>query len=154
MPPIFTHINNKKDKNMCKLPDGTQKISIAEMVNSAANGKTSNSGVVGLLTCVVMLIVFLTLTIYYICMPKDIAITDLDLLRVKTETIKDIMEFSSIFFAMGTALLGVRKIAGAVGNKGKKALQIIEENIDNTTTPQPQNKTNINTQNTNNTTIG
>lgn len=122
---------------MCKLPDGTQKISIAEMVNSATNGKTSNSGVVGLLTCIVMLIVFLTLTIYYICMPKDVLISDIDLLRLKTETIKDIMEFSSIFFAMGTALLGVRKIAGVVGNKNKTALQIVEDNVikteDNTT---------------------
>ena len=132
MPPIFTHINNKKDKNMCKLPDGTQKISIAEMVNSAANGKTSNSGVVGLLTCSVMLIVFIALTIYYMCIPKEVSISDIDLLRLKVESIKDIMELSSIFFAMGTALLGVRKIAGVVGNRGKKAMQIVEENINNT----------------------
>ena len=123
---------------MCKLPDGTQKISIAEMVNSATNGKTSNSGVVGLLTCVVMLIVFLTLTIYYICMPKDIALSDIDLLRLKTETIKDIMEFSSIFFAMGTALLGVRKIAGVVGNKGKKAAEIVENTIKENESITPQ----------------
>ena len=123
---------------MCKLPDGTQKISIAEMVNSATNGKTSNSGVVGLLTCVVMLIVFLTLTIYYICMPKDIALSDIDLLRLKTETIKDIMEFSSIFFAMGTALLGVRKIVGVVGNKGKKAAEIVENTIKENESITPQ----------------
>lgn len=123
---------------MCKLPDGTQKISIAEMVNSATNGKTSNSGVVGLLTCIVMLIVFLTLTIYYICMPKDIALSDIDLLRLKTETIKDIMEFSSIFFAMGTALLGVRKIAGVVGNKGKKAAEIVENTIKENESITPQ----------------
>lgn len=117
---------------MCKLPDGTQKISIAEMVNSATNGKTSNSGVVGLLTCSVMLIVFLALTIYYMCMPKEVSISDIDLLRLKVESIKDIMELSSIFFAMGTALLGVRKIAGVVGNRGKKAMQIVEDNINNT----------------------
>lgn len=117
---------------MCKLPDGTQKISIAEMVNSATNGKTSNSGVVGLLTCSVMLIVFLALTIYYMCMPKEVPISDIDLLRLKVESIKDIMELSSIFFAMGTALLGVRKIAGVVGNRGKKAMQIVEDNINNT----------------------
>jgi hypothetical protein len=117
---------------MCKLPDGTQKISIAEMVNSAANGKTSNSGVVGLLTCSVMLIVFIALTIYYMCIPKEISISDIDLLRLKVESIKDIMELSSIFFAMGTALLGVRKIAGVVGNRGKKAMQIVEDNINNT----------------------
>ena len=122
---------------MCKLPDGTQKISIAEMVNSAANGKTSNSGVVGLLTCVIMLLVFLVLTIYYISMPKDVALAEIDLLRLKTETIKDIMEFSTIFFAMGTALLGVRKIAGAVGNKGKKAVEIVENAItENESTPE------------------
>ena len=120
---------------MCKLPDGTQKISIAEMVNSATNGKTSNSGVVGLITCTTMLFVFVILTIYYICMPKDVALADIDLLRIKTETIKDIMEFSSIFFAMGTALLGVRKIAGVVGNKGKKAIQVVNENVVKDDTP-------------------
>lgn len=102
---------------MCKLPDGTQKISIAEMVNSASNGKTSNSGVVGLVTCLVMLLVFVALTIYYFCMNKNISIAEIDILKLKVDVIKEIMEYCTIFFGMGTALLGVRKIAGAVGSK-------------------------------------
>lgn len=110
---------------MCKLPDGTQKISIAEMVNSAATGKTSNSGMVGLITCLAMIAVFVTLTIYYFCMPKDLPISDIDLLRVKIDMLKDIMEYSTIFFGMGTALLGVRKIAGAMSSK--KAGKVIED---------------------------
>ena len=52
---------------MCKLPDGTQKISLAEMVNSATNGKTSNSGFVGLVTCLAMIIAFIAVVIYYFC---------------------------------------------------------------------------------------
>jgi hypothetical protein len=30
---------------------------------------------------------------------------------------------------MGTALLGVRKIAGVVGSKGKQAIKITEDNL-------------------------
>lgn len=117
---------------MCKLPDGTQKISIAEMVNSASNGKTSNSGVVGLLTCLVMLIVFVAIVIYYFSMPKNVSISDIDLLRLKIDMLKDIIEYCTIFFGMGTALLGVRKIAGVVGSvKGKKATEIVQETIEN-----------------------
>jgi len=117
---------------MCKLPDGTQKISIAEMVNSASNGKTSNSGVVGLLTCLVMLIVFVAIVIYYFSMPKNVSISDIDLLRLKIDMLKDIIEYCTIFFGMGTALLGVRKIAGVVGSvKGKKAAEIVQETIEN-----------------------
>lgn len=115
---------------MCKLPDGTQKFSLMEMVNSASSGKTSNSGVVGLLTCVVMLFIFVAIVIYYFAMPKDVNISDIDLLRLKTEMLKDIIEYCTIFFGMGTALLGVRKIAGVVGSiKGKKAITIVEENL-------------------------
>lgn len=122
---------------MCKLPDGTQKISIAEMVNSASNGKTSNSGVVGLLTCLVMLIVFVAIVIYYFSMPKNVSISDIDLLRLKIDMLKDIIEYCTIFFGMGTALLGVRKIAGVVGSvKGKKATEIVQETIENNETQQ------------------
>lgn len=117
---------------MCKLPDGTQKFSIAEMVNSASNGKTSNSGVVGLLTCLVMLIVFVAIVIYYFSMPKNVSISDIDLLRLKIDMLKDIIEYCTIFFGMGTALLGVRKIAGVVGSvKGKQATEIVQETIEN-----------------------
>lgn len=116
---------------MCKLPDGTQKFSFMEMVNSASSGKTSNSGVVGLFTCLIMLIIFVTIVIYYICIPKDVPISEIDLLRLKIEMLKDIIEYATIFFGMGTALLGVRKIAGAVGNKGKKAIKIVSDNINN-----------------------
>lgn len=116
---------------MCKLPDGTQKFSFMEMVNSASSGKTSNSGVVGLFTCLTMLVMFVALIIYYMCIPKDVAIADIEIFRIKTEMIKDIIEFCTIFFGMGSALLGVRKIAGAVGSRGKKGVQIINENINN-----------------------
>lgn len=123
---------------MCKLPDGTQKISIAEMVNSASNGKTSNSGVVGLVTCLIMLLVFVAIVIYYFFMPKNVSISDIDLLRIKIDMLKDIIEYCTIFFGMGTALLGVRKIAGAVGSvKGKKATEIVEQVLpENNTTQQ------------------
>lgn len=117
---------------MCKLPDGTQKISIAEMVNSASSGKTSNSGVVGLVTCLVMLLVFVALTIYYFCMNKNISIAEIDILKLKVDVIKEIMEYCTIFFGMGTALLGVRKIAGAVGSKrAGNATNDTSENLNN-----------------------
>ena len=114
---------------MCKLPDGTQKFSFVEMVNSASSGKTSNSGVVGLFTCLTMLIVFCVLVIYYMCIPKDIPITEIDIFRIKTEMIKDIIEYCTIFFGMGSALLGVRKIAGVIGSKGKTGATIMTDNM-------------------------
>lgn len=114
---------------MNNLPEGCQKISIKEMVNSAATGKTSNSGFVGLITCLVMIVVFVSIVIYYFCMPKNVSISEIDLLRIKIEMLKDIIEYCTIFFGMGSTLLGVRKIAGAIGHKGKKAIEIIDQNI-------------------------
>lgn len=118
---------------MCKLPDGTQKFSFMEMINSASSGKTSNSGFVGFFTCLIMLIVFVTIVIYYMCIPKDVSISEIDLLKLKIEMIKDIIEYSTIFFGMGSALLGVRKIAGAVSSsKGKNAVKIVTDNTEKT----------------------
>lgn len=114
---------------MCKLPDGTQKFSFVEMVNSASSGKTSNSGVVGLFTCLTMLVTFCALVIYYMCIPKDIPIAEIDIFRIKIEMIKDIIEYCTIFFGMGSALLGVRKIAGVLGTKGKKGVTVMTDNM-------------------------
>jgi hypothetical protein len=71
-------------------------------------------------------------------MPKNVSISDIDLLRVKIDMLKDIIEYCTIFFGMGTALLGVRKIAGAVSSvKGKKATEIVEQALsENNTTQQ------------------
>ena len=133
LPYFLTHINTKKVFYMCKLPDGTQKFSFMEMINSTSSGKTSNSGVVGFFTCLIMLIVFVTIVIYYMCIPKDVSISEIDLLKLKIEMIKDIIEYSTIFFGMGSALLGVRKIAGAVSSsKGKNAVKIVTDNTEKT----------------------
>lgn len=133
LPYFFNTYKYKKVFYMCKLPDGTQKFSFMEMINSTSSGKTSNSGVVGFFTCLIMLIVFVTIVIYYMCIPKDVSISEIDLLKLKIEMIKDIIEYSTIFFGMGSALLGVRKIAGAVsGSKGKNAVKIVTDNTEKT----------------------
>jgi hypothetical protein len=55
---------------MCKNKDGRYSFSFMEMINSESTGKTSATAVTGIITCLVMLAMFVILAIYFMGMKK------------------------------------------------------------------------------------
>lgn len=105
---------------MCKNKDGRYSFSFMEMINSESTGKTSATAVTGIITCLVMLAMFVILAIYFMGMKKHVSIEDIELIQLKEEGVLAIINYCTVMFGMGTALLGVRNIAGAFGSKRQK----------------------------------
>lgn len=99
---------------MCK-SDGKYSFSFMEMINSYSTGKTSATAVIGTVTCLIVLLVFIALSCYFMFMNKNLE--NIEILKIKESGIMDIIDSCVMLFGMGSALLGVRNIAGAVGSK-------------------------------------
>lgn len=101
---------------MCK-SNGKYSFSFMEMINSYSTGKTSATAVIGTVTCLIVLLIFISLSCYFMFMEKNLE--NIEILKLKENGIMDIIDSCVIMFGMGSALLGVRNIAGAVGSKKK-----------------------------------
>lgn len=99
---------------MCN-SDGKYSFSFMEMINSYSTGKTSATAVIGTVTCLVILLIFISLSAYFMFMEKNLE--NIEILKLKESGIMDIIDSCVIMFGMGSALLGVRNIAGVVGSK-------------------------------------
>ena len=115
---------------MCK-SNGKYSFSLMEMINSYSTGKTSATAVIGTITCLIVLLIFISLSCYFMFMEKNLE--NIEILKLKETGIMDIIDSCVIMFGMGSALLGVRNIAGAVGSK-KKSEEC--DKGDNNTLPQ------------------
>ena len=91
---------------MCKNKDtGKITLSFKEMVTSGLTGETSATGFCGVLLTLVSLLVFLGLFVFYL---------------VKQDEAGNILEFVDkviVILGIGSALLGTRKISGALANR-------------------------------------
>lgn len=115
---------------MCKV-DGKYKVSFWEMVTSGGTGMLSATGFLGVVTGLVMLVIFLALIVYYFVSPAEAG------------SILNIIEQCTIWFGMASALLGSRKIAGVLGSrKGSDTVTGVVNalNEDKEVTPLNENK--------------
>jgi len=91
---------------MCKNKEtGKITLSFKEMVTSGLTGETSATGFCGVLLTLVSLLVFLGLFVFYL---------------VKQDEAGNILEFVDkviVILGIGSALLGTRKISGALANR-------------------------------------
>lgn len=101
---------------MCKTADNKFKFSFAEMISTAGTGKTSATGTIGVFLCLLSMIIVLFTFIFYF---------------LHTEEASNIMMFidkAIIMLGIGAALLGARKVTGAVSSiKGAHAVQHAED---------------------------
>lgn len=81
--------------------------SFSQMVNSGFNGETSATGFCGVIACLVSILFFVVLVVFYLMKPAEAG------------NIMELCDKFIILFGMGCALLGVRKITGVIGSKGK-----------------------------------
>lgn len=91
---------------MCKNKEtGKITLSFKEMVTSGLTGETSATGFCGVLLTLVSLLVFLGLFVFYL---------------INQEEAGNILEFVDkviVILGIGSALLGTRKISGAIANR-------------------------------------
>lgn len=93
---------------MCKTEDGKIKISIKDMVTSGSTGQTSATGAVGVLYELVTLLIVLSLVIFYFVRQDE------------ASNIMYMIDKMTIIMGIGAALLGTRKISGAIANANKE----------------------------------
>lgn len=93
--------------------DGKTTSSFGEAVSSDLTGRTSATGLVGVLTCMLSLIIIVVIMFYYFLHPSE------------AENVIEFIDRAIIILGIGTALLGTRKVAGIIGNKGTKFQNIL-----------------------------
>lgn len=113
---------------MCN-SDGKYSFSFMEMINSYSTGKTSATAVIGTITCLIILLVFISLSCYFMFMEKNLE--NIEILKLKESGIMDIIDSCVIMFGMGSALLGVRNVAGALTSKKNSTIVTHVENSTN-----------------------
>ena len=104
-----------KDKNTGKI-----KISFKEMVTSGLTGETSATGFCGVILTFTAILVFLGLFVFYL---------------VNQDEAGNILEFVDkviVILGIGSALLGTRKISGAIANRrsNEDIVRMVEDAIE------------------------
>ena len=101
---------------MCKTSDNKYKFSFSEMISASGTGKTSATGTIAVLLCILSMMMILFTFIFYF---------------MNLEEAQNIMMFidkAIIILGIGAALLGARKVTGAVSSiRGSQAVQNAEE---------------------------
>lgn len=106
---------------MCKNKDtGEIKLSFKEMVTSGMTGETSATGFCGVILTFTAILVFLGLFVFYL---------------VNQDEAGNILEFVDkviVILGIGSALLGTRKISGALANRRSNAdiVKMVEDAIE------------------------
>lgn len=104
---------------MCRTPDGKYKFNFIEMICSGRTGETSATGFCGVITSFLSLIAFIALVVFYFVKTSEAA------------NILQMMDKIIAIFGIGAALLGARKISGAIASaKNANIEQMVEKSLD------------------------
>lgn len=118
---------------MCKTPENKYKFSFGEMISSGVSGKTSATGTIGVILCFLsMLIIFGTVIFYFINVSE-------------ASNILDMMDRCIIMLGIGAALLGCRKVTGALVSQKGAPTQVIDALNESLEEQQPDDKQDKNT---------
>ena len=94
--------------------DGKTTSSFGEAVSSDATGRTSATGLVGVLTSLLALVIIVVIVFYYFIHPAE------------AEHVMEFIDRAIIILGIGAGLLGARKVAGIVGNKGARFQNVLD----------------------------
>lgn len=120
---------------MCKTPENKYKFSFGEMISSGVSGKTSATGTIGVILCLLaMFIVTCGVTFYF-------------LNTSEANNVMEIIDKCIIMLGIGAALLGCRKVSGAVASKGQVIKVVNEVEKMNECSTQETDKDNMNSEN-------
>ena len=104
---------------MCKDKDGKIRFSAMDMISSGKTGQTSATGTAGVVLCFLAAIVIIALVIMYFARPEAAG------------NILSFMDKITVVLGIGAALLGTRKISGALAGRSTANIVDLVENTVN-----------------------
>ena len=103
---------------MCKDKDGNVRFSTMDMITSGKTGQTSATGTAGVALCFLSILVILALVIEYFVKPEEAG------------NVLAFFDKITVVLGIGAALLGTRKISGAIASKNTaNVVDIVEDTI-------------------------
>ena len=101
---------------MCKDKDGKVRFSTMDMISSGRTGQTSATGTAGVALCFLSILVILALVIMYFVRPDEAG------------NVLEFMDKITVILGIGAALLGTRKISGALAGRTTANIVDLVEN--------------------------
>ena len=103
---------------MCKDKDGKVRFSAIDMISSGKTGQTSATGTAGVILCFLAALVIIALVIMYFVRPDE------------ASNILVFMDKITVVLGIGAALLGTRKISGAIaGRTTANIVDLVESTV-------------------------
>ena len=103
---------------MCKDKDGKVRFSAIDMISSGKTGQTSATGTAGIVLCFLSVVVILAILIMYFAHPEE------------ASNVLEIFDKITVVLGIGAALLGTRKISGALaGRTTANVVDLVEQTI-------------------------
>lgn len=113
---------------VCENGTHKRKFKWIELVTSGFNGETSATGFCGVLACLVSMLFLIVLIIFYLFNLPE------------ATTIMALIDKLMLLFGIGASLLGLRKVSGVFGGKGKEIVKCIEDLQEENKKPDCQNQ--------------
>lgn len=106
---------------MCKDKNGKVRFSAMDMISSGKTGQTSATGTAGVVLCFLAVFVIIALVIMYFVRPNEAG------------NILAFMDKITVVLGIGAALLGTRKISGAIAGRATANItDFVENTVHNT----------------------
>ena len=103
---------------MCKDKDGKVRFSAIDMISSGKTGQTSATGTAGIILCFLSVIVILAILVMYFVHPEE------------ASNVLELFDKITVVLGIGAALLGTRKISGALaGRTTANVVDLVEQTI-------------------------
>lgn len=103
---------------MCKDKDGKVRFSAIDMISSGKTGQTSATGTAGIVLCFLSVIVILAILVMYFVHPEE------------ASNVLELFDKITVVLGIGAALLGTRKISGALaGRTTANVVDLVEQTI-------------------------
>lgn len=103
---------------MCKDKDGKVRFSTMDMISSGKTGQTSATGTAGIVLCFLSVVVIIAVLIMYFVHPDE------------ADNVLAIFDKITVVLGIGAALLGTRKISGALaGRTTANVVDLVEQTI-------------------------
>ena len=103
---------------MCKDKDGKVRFSTMDMISSGKTGQTSATGTAGIVLCFLSVVVIIAVLIMYFAHPDE------------ADNVLALFDKITVVLGIGAALLGTRKISGALaGRTTANVVDLVEQTI-------------------------
>jgi hypothetical protein len=103
---------------MCKTADGKYKFNFLEMICSGKTGETSATGFCGIVLCLISILFIFAIIIFYFFNVAE------------AEHLLEMFDKIIVVLGIGAALLGTRKISGAIAStRGANIIDLVEKTV-------------------------